>query len=737
MENATRIVERGSRVESSQIDLVFCRGNNFGRCSVDEIGLSDHCAVTCQVTKRVKAVGKKKIIMNEYTPEVIQWARSNAPSFTKHDSLDKLYGRLCDFLRNIDKMSRVQKTIKMSRQPKWYTPELHALKQKMLLARGQERKTLRNKYVASLRKSKSRVEMEKINVHGKSVWDIIRRPQSSGPTDICDKDGRLAHGEAAAEVLRDFFAEKQENLRKEPKKDKIKEVFKKHIMDSSHWDLGTVSSLNIYGLLDELKPKKSCGQDKISYFILKLFKFEVGPILTEIVNRSILECSFLEEWKIGRVIPLHKGKGNRTDPAAYHPITLTSAVGRIVEKAVQKQFKEILETRGVLSDSQYGFWAGRGTAECLVDCLDEVRTRMSDGSKVAMICADGTAAFDLLPQDQLAELVALTGVGPLMLKWMNDYFRDRRQYIDTGSGISSDWTVEVGSVQGGGLSPDYYNVTSVTQTLWLCYTKAFQFADDQGDVVHANTEEECNELLKRAAHDLCDWFDTAGLTVNPRKSELIGFNCMPDPVTMAGEEVTPVTKIKFLGLHIRSDLKWTDHVDHLCSVIRRAAGRIRMEGRHLSEKERRILYHSWIGGVIHANARAYITTLSEQEVKRLQTACNAGIRAVLGFPRRGVASVTEGRQRLKIPSVNQIIEQYRLMEAWEKRNWLRDLSRVGADTRRKTRGNVMVPDQRGVRSQLSKTVAALAWSRLPEGVRCVEERRRARRIVKEYVMRDG
>ena len=145
---------------------------------------------------------------------------------------------------------------------------------------------------------------------------------------------------------------------------------------------------------------------------------------------------------------------------------------------------------------------------------------------------------------------------------------------------------------------------------------------------------------------MCEWFESAGLTVNPSKSEIMGFGFTPAPVVIAGKIVEPKSKIKFLGLTIRSDLRWSDHVDGICAAVRKAAGRIRFEGRHLGRDERRTLYHAWVGGRIHYNAGVYLPLLNGNEIGRIQTACNSAVRAVLGLPKKGKVDLDSGFQQL-------------------------------------------------------------------------------------------
>ena len=52
-------------------------------------------------------------------------------------------------------------------------------------------------------------------------------------------------------------------------------------------------------------------------------------------NRSVRECKFPSLWKSGMVVPLSK-KGPSEFPSNYIPVSLLSAVGKVMERVVFK-----------------------------------------------------------------------------------------------------------------------------------------------------------------------------------------------------------------------------------------------------------------------------------------------------------------------------------------------------------------------------------------------------------------
>ena len=82
-----------------------------------------------------------------------------------------------------------------------------------------------------------------------------------------------------------------------------------------------------------LSKTKSPGADRIPVEILKDVVHLVSKPLTLIYNASLEKGIFPQIWKLARVAPIYK-TGSKTDLNNYRPISVLSAVSRILEKIV-------------------------------------------------------------------------------------------------------------------------------------------------------------------------------------------------------------------------------------------------------------------------------------------------------------------------------------------------------------------------------------------------------------------
>ena len=106
------------------------------------------------------------------------------------------------------------------------------------------------------------------------------------------------------------------------------------------------SDLEIKNIIMSLK-NGSC----ITNFSAKILKHVVNvisPLLTSIINRSMLTGIFPSCLKLARVIPIYKG-GDRTCLSNYRPISILPVVSKIFERVMYSRLYSYLHHRNVLT----------------------------------------------------------------------------------------------------------------------------------------------------------------------------------------------------------------------------------------------------------------------------------------------------------------------------------------------------------------------------------------------------
>ena len=105
-------------------------------------------------------------------------------------------------------------------------------------------------------------------------------------------------------------------------------------------------------MINELKPNKAVGLDKVSSRLLKDAADIVAPSLTSLFNIST-GC-FPSTWKLAKISPLFK-KGSKQDPSNYRPISVLPTISKLLEKTVHMQLYSYLCDNNLLSQKTVWF----------------------------------------------------------------------------------------------------------------------------------------------------------------------------------------------------------------------------------------------------------------------------------------------------------------------------------------------------------------------------------------------
>ena len=110
----------------------------------------------------------------------------------------------------------------------------------------------------------------------------------------------------------------------------------------------------IYKILLNLRPKKSCGIDGISNDLIKKLAYELKLPLSIAINKSLLAGNVPDILKIAKIVPIFKAK-DKQSLTNYRPISLLPNISKILEKVVHKRIYNFLTSKNILYNSQYGF----------------------------------------------------------------------------------------------------------------------------------------------------------------------------------------------------------------------------------------------------------------------------------------------------------------------------------------------------------------------------------------------
>jgi len=106
-----------------------------------------------------------------------------------------------------------------------------------------------------------------------------------------------------------------------------------------------------------------------------------------------------DEWRQGIIIPLHTGKGSRSECSNYRVITLLSALGKVFAHLLLARIKPTLLSHRRMQQS--GFTLGHSTCDRIPTLCNIVQQRQMYGRSTNVAYVDLRAAFDSISHPAL------------------------------------------------------------------------------------------------------------------------------------------------------------------------------------------------------------------------------------------------------------------------------------------------------------------------------------------------
>ena len=223
------------------------------------------------------------------------------------------------------------------------------------------------------------------------------------------------------------------------------------------FNFNTVTNLDTLKVLNELSNSNSSANDRLDSMALKHAAGILHGPITHVINLSITTAKFATKWKIGKLLPLHKGKGlNPQEPTSYRPISLLPVLGKIVERILQPQILNFMESSGQFNPNHHSYRKNLSTVTAMLQLSDEIFSNCDAKNITTLVTLDQSSAFDVLCHSTLIEKLRLYNFSDHVISWVTSYLEYRSQYVNIGTRDSSYTTVKTGVPQGSVLGPIFY-----------------------------------------------------------------------------------------------------------------------------------------------------------------------------------------------------------------------------------------------------------------------------------------
>ena len=357
-------------------------------------------------------------------------------------------------------------------------------------------------------------------------------------------------------------------------------------------------------ILNELKSldqNKGYGIDEMHPRLLKTAAELIAKPLASIFNCSVKSGKLPADFKIAKIIPIHKS-GTKTDPSNYRPISVLSTVSKIFEKGIHSQLYNYLKEHNLLAQCQSGFRPLHSTHTSLLDVTEYLLANMNSGHMTGAIFLDLRKAFDVIPHDKLLEKLQRFGIRGKEYLWFHSYIIERKQCVSIDGTISNFLTMKSGVPQGSTLGPLLFTmfINDLCTIQFSTSTKLSLYADDTVIFIRGKSVQGIEASLQNQFNLIVDWMNVNDMFINVDKTKIMLFGSRNKiknkkiNIICDKHSLETVSTMKYLGVILDPYLNWSNHVDYIVKKISKTHACLRRIKSYVNQKNLINLYFSLI-----------------------------------------------------------------------------------------------------------------------------------------------
>ena len=348
-------------------------------------------------------------------------------------------------------------------------------------------------------------------------------------------------------------------------------------------------------LLNGLKVNKASGPDNIPNRVLRELADELAPSLHLIFAQSLSSSQLPSDWRNANISPIFK-KGDRHVASNYRPVSLTSVCCKLLEHIVCKHIRNHLDDHGILNNRQHGFRKKHSTESQLLVTLHDLTSLWDQKLQTDVVILDFSKAFDCVPHNKLLTKLDHYGIRGDVHQWISCFLKERIQQVVVDGTMSDSVEVESGVPQGTVMGPLLF-LLFINDLPQQVTSEARLFADDCLLYRAVRTPED-HYALQRDLENLHSWSITWGMSFNANKCYVMALTNKKQPssflYSLGGCVLSKVPSTTYLGVTIREDLQWENHISGITAKANRTLGFLRRNLRYCPKQLRELAYFSLV-----------------------------------------------------------------------------------------------------------------------------------------------
>lgn len=319
--------------------------------------------------------------------------------------------------------------------------------------------------------------------------------------------------------------------------------------------------------------------------------------LTYLFNRSLALSTFPTDWKLATITPIFKKRGDPSNPSNYRPISLLSALSRILEEHVATSLSNFLYSNKLITPVQFGFVRHKSTTLQLIVLAHRIAQLQDSHAKLSLVSLDFHKAFDRVHHPTLLESIKQIAK-ERTTRWFSSYLEQRSIRVKVENTMSASLDINCGVPQGSHLAPLLFALYINTLPETVKHSEVFLYADDVA-LLHQHQKPAIGESydqnhLQQDIDACYNWAKTRHGTFSSSKTTVVTTLDQPSTLRLNGEQLATKSSIKHLGITLTTQLNFSIHFDEIRKVFVQRVNLLRYMARNLPGRAILLLYKSYV-----------------------------------------------------------------------------------------------------------------------------------------------
>ena len=594
MFNLKQIVKSPTRVtlhSATLLDIILT--NNIEKClntSVVPISISDHFCVSTEyiLNKGTEIKHKHNIItyrnyknfnIYSFIDELLRHPGITNLNF-EHDELLQRWDTFKNaFIEISNKHAPVTNRRLRDRYNPWMSSNILQLIYKRDYTKQQavkkKSKEIWDKYckirndvntkIKNAKKTYYAEELDRCQGNSKKVWKFIERvthksKHTNPPTELTATDFNEYFSQIGEKVISEI--DKPDNI-----------MPWKGLKASTKFEFTNIENEVVKKTLSNFGSDSNSDVLGFDSKLLCISSHVISPLLSKLFNCSLLTSNVPNDWKLARVSPVYKGKGDIYDMGNYRPISVICHIGKVFEMQVHNQMLEYFQKYSYLNIDQSAYLKYHNTQTALHRVTDDWLDNMCNKLYTGICSLDIKKCFDTIDHKILLCKLENYGVHSSELVWFKSYLENRQQIVKCNGQKSDIQNISIGVPQGSILGPLLFIIYVNDISQHIHTGTASLYADDTLIYCDGMTVDDVNTKLQMCLDEVCKWYSGNNIVINAKKSSAMlvksRHNNTNDvlKVNIYDQQLETLDILSYLGVQIDESLTWNEQVKKTCKTL--------------------------------------------------------------------------------------------------------------------------------------------------------------------------